>query len=83
MTLLTPTTSPLLTTRLTAIFLSCGRVITTPETNFNTCTALAGSGPAFVAVMVDALADGAVLMGLGRREAVEIAAQSGFPFPGV
>ncbi|KAJ9103676.1 hypothetical protein QFC20_004679 [Naganishia adeliensis] len=76
MTLLTPTTSPLTTTRLHAIFSSCGRVLTTPEPQFNTCTALAGSGPAFVAVMIDAMADGAVLMGLPRKEAVEIAAQT-------
>lgn len=79
MTLLTPTTCPLTTTRLHAIFSSCGRVLTTPEPQFNTCTALAGSGPAFVAVMIDAMADGAVLMGLPRKEAVEIAAQSESP----
>jgi pyrroline-5-carboxylate reductase len=76
MTLLTPTDNTETSQRLQAIFSSCGRVLTVPETQFNACTALAGSGPAFVAVMVDALADGAVLMGLPRKAAVEMAAQS-------
>lgn len=76
MTLLTPTSNATTSQRLQAIFSSCGRVLTIPETNFDACTALAGSGPAFVAVMVDALADGAVLMGLPRKAAVEMAAQS-------
>ncbi|KAJ9117612.1 hypothetical protein QFC22_004462 [Naganishia vaughanmartiniae] len=62
--------------RLTAIFSSCGLVRFVDEKHFNVCTALAGSGPAFVALMVDALADGAVLMGLPRAEAVEMAAQT-------
>ncbi|KAI5453034.1 delta 1-pyrroline-5-carboxylate reductase [Naganishia albida] len=76
MTLLTPTSNATTSQRLQAIFSSCGRVLTIPETNFDACTALAGSGPAFVAVMVDALADGAVLMGLPRKAAVEMAAQT-------
>lgn len=74
-----PSTSPPSTSsRLTAIFSSCGLVRFVDEKHFNVCTALAGSGPAFVAMMVDALADGAVLMGLPRAEAVEMAAQSMF-----
>lgn len=81
MTLITtlPPTSPDSTSaRLTAIFSTCGLVRFIPESKFNAATALAGSGPAFVAVMVDALADGGVLMGLTRQEATEMAAQSGF-----
>jgi pyrroline-5-carboxylate reductase len=38
-------------------------------------TALSGSGPAFAYVVIDALADGAVKMGLRRDAAVSIAAQ--------
>jgi len=38
-------------------------------------TALSGSGPAFVFVMIDALADGAVKLGLRRDVAVFVAAQ--------
>ncbi|KAJ9092935.1 hypothetical protein QFC21_006647 [Naganishia friedmannii] len=72
-----PASSPSTTSsRLTAIFSSCGLVRFVDEKHFNVCTALAGSGPAFVAMMVDALADGAVLMGLPRAEAVEMAAQT-------
>jgi pyrroline-5-carboxylate reductase len=47
------------------------------EKYFDTCTALAGSGPAFVALVLEAMADGAVMMGLPRAEAQELAAQSG------
>ncbi len=47
------------------------------EKYFDACTALAGSGPAFVALMLEAMADGGVMMGLPRVEAVELAAQSG------
>ncbi|GHJ84972.1 hypothetical protein NliqN6_1374 [Naganishia liquefaciens] len=79
MTLITPipsTAPPSTTTRLQAIFRTCGLVRFLPEQKFNAATALAGSGPAFVAVMVDALADGGVLMGLTRQEATEMAAQT-------
>lgn len=75
-TTLPPASPPTTASRLSAIFSSCGLVRFVDEKHFDVCTALAGSGPAFVAVMVDALADGAVLMGLPRQEAVEMAAQS-------
>lgn len=79
MTLITPLPASPTLTRLTAIFTTCGLVRSLPESKFNAATALAGSGPAFVAVMVDALADGGVLMGLTRQEATEMAAQSTSP----
>lgn len=39
-------------------------------------TALCGSGPAFFALMLEAMADGAVAMGLPRAEAQLMAAQT-------
>ena len=47
----------------------------TSDAHMDIVTALAGSGPAFVFVMIDALADGAVRLGLRRDAAVAMAAQ--------
>lgn len=58
------------------IFSSIGRCRFLEEKHFDTCTALSGSGPAFACVFLEALADGAVMMGLPRAEALELAAQS-------
>ncbi|CAG9857360.1 unnamed protein product [Phyllotreta striolata] len=46
-----------------------------PEHLIDTAGALTGSGPAFVYMMLEALADGAVFMGLPRAWATEFAAQ--------
>lgn len=59
-----------------AIFSSIGRCRFLDEKHFDACTALCGSGPAFVCVALEALADGGVMMGLPRAEALELAAQS-------
>lgn len=61
---------------LLAIFSSIGRCRFLEEKHFDACTALCGSGPAFVCVVLEALADGGVMMGLPRNEALELAAQS-------
>lgn len=58
------------------IFSPCGRCRFVDEKHLDVCTALAGSGPAFVALVLEAMADGAVMMGLPRAEALELAAQS-------
>ncbi|KIM24005.1 hypothetical protein M408DRAFT_332059 [Serendipita vermifera MAFF 305830] len=58
------------------IFSSIGRCRFLEEKHFDTCTALSGSGPAFACVFLEALADGAVMMGLPRAEALELAAQT-------
>ncbi len=58
-----------------ALFSSVGRAQEVDEAHMDIVTALAGSGPAFVFVMIDALADGAVRLGLRRDAAVAMAAQ--------
>lgn len=61
---------------LLSIFTAVGRARFLEEKNFDACTALAGSGPAFACVFLEAMADGGVMMGLPRAEALELAAQS-------
>ncbi|GJJ12149.1 hypothetical protein Clacol_006390 [Clathrus columnatus] len=58
------------------IFSSIGRCTFLDEKHFDACTALSGSGPAFVCVFLEAMVDGGVMMGLPRAEALELAAQS-------
>jgi pyrroline-5-carboxylate reductase len=58
-----------------ALFACVGRSQEVDEVHMDIVTALAGSGPAFVFVMIDALADGAVRLGLRRDAAVAMAAQ--------
>lgn len=57
------------------IFSSVGRVVTLDDKHMDAVTSLNGSGPAFVYVVLEALADGGVMMGLPRDIALEIAAQ--------
>jgi len=58
------------------LFRAVGRAEVVGETQMDAITALSGSGPAFVAVFLEALADGAVKMGLPRILAMEFAAQT-------
>lgn len=60
------------------IFSSIGRCRFLEEKHFDACTALSGSGPAFACIFLEAMADGGVMMGLPRAEALELAAQSEF-----
>ncbi|KAL8956284.1 MAG: hypothetical protein Q9183_006352, partial [Haloplaca sp. 2 TL-2023] len=52
------------------------RVVHLPPYMMDAATALCGSGPAFFALMLEAMADGAVAMGLPRAEAQTMAAQT-------
>ncbi|KAI0393168.1 pyrroline-5-carboxylate reductase [Xylariaceae sp. FL0594] len=56
------------------IFSCVGTVFTTPPETFPICTTLNGSTPAFFAMVIDGLVDGAVALGLSRSEATQMAA---------
>jgi len=58
------------------IFSSIGRCLILDEKHFDACTALSGSGPAFACIFLEAMADGGVMMGLPRSEALQLASQS-------
>ncbi len=57
------------------IFASVGRVVVVEDKHMDAITSLNGSGPAFAYVMLEAMADGGVMMGLPRDVALEIAAK--------
>lgn len=62
--------------RVSSIFSAVGRCRFLDEKHFDACTALAGSGPAFSLMFLEAMVDGGVMMGLPREEALELAAQT-------
>jgi pyrroline-5-carboxylate reductase len=57
------------------IFTCVGRCLEADDKLMDAVTSLNGSGPAFAYIMLEALADGGVRMGLRRDVAIEIAAQ--------
>ena len=58
------------------IFGAVGRAVVLDEEAMDAVTGLSGSGPAYVAIVVEALADGGVRMGLDRATAMTLATQT-------
>lgn len=59
-----------------AIFSSVGKAVEVEEDTMDAVTGLSGSGPAYVFMMIDALADAGVRVGFSRRVALLLAAQT-------
>ena len=58
------------------VFAAIGEVVTVPESLMDSVTGLSGSGPAYVALMIEAMADGGVAVGLPRAIAAQLALQT-------
>lgn len=71
-----PPLPPPLSHLVTWLFTRIGLTVTLPAQHMDVSTALCGSGPAFLSLFLEALADGAVAMGLPRAEAQLMAAQT-------
>ncbi|BBZ26565.1 pyrroline-5-carboxylate reductase [Mycolicibacterium madagascariense] len=59
-----------------AIFDAVGGVVTVPESQLDAVTAVSGSGPGYFFLMVEALVDAGVAVGLPRAVATDLAAQT-------
>lgn len=61
---------------ITMQYLSTGMTTSVEERMMDAVTGLSGSGPAYVFLIIEAMADGAVLAGLPREKALALAAQT-------
>ncbi len=59
-----------------SIFDAAGKTAIVPENLIDSCTAINGSGPAYVFMFIEALADAAVMQGIGRDVAYELSTQT-------
>ena len=58
------------------LFLPLGRTVVADEKHMDAITGLSASGPAFLYIVIEALAEGGVKAGLPRKMAIELAAQT-------
>lgn len=58
------------------IFNAVGKVATVDESQMDAVTGLSGSGPAYIFMIIEALSDAGVKMGLSRSVAMKLAAQT-------
>ncbi|WP_145421247.1 pyrroline-5-carboxylate reductase [Planctomycetes bacterium K23_9] len=64
------------TSQIKSMLQSVGLVVEVKESQMDAVTGLSGSGPAYVCLMIEALADGGVLSGLPRPLAMQLATQT-------
>ena len=60
------------------IFETVGRTVTVDEKHMDAVTGLSGSGPAYIYIIIEALAEAGVKVGLPRDVATQLAAQTAF-----
>ena len=58
------------------MLMSIGKVVTMPEKYMDAVTALSGSGPAFIALFIEAMIEGAKTIGLNESDALTLAIQT-------